>query len=163
MYGGLEMSEAVKLNNPDFLDSTRFGGAGYVVGNTTYQDIERPPRERIALLKAIQILSTYEKDWDGNNSPPPHAQALKTAENFACKVAWQRVFPNAVYPGTDGSVVMEWAHDEALGGRLMFTIEPHYVGVMLIRDNNSFDDLGDFTLLPQSSLPEDLQSLIPRT
>lgn len=131
------------------------------VDNSTYDNVEAPPKERGEFLKAIQILRSFEQDWDGNDTLPPHPQALDTAELFIQKLPWQRVFPDSVYPGSDRSIVFEWSHDA--DHRLILTIEPYYIGMVRILTNGKIDDLGDYELLPDSNiLPKPLQDIIPR-
>lgn len=133
----------------------------YQQGSSTYGDIERPPAERVALLKAIDVLTTLEDDWDGNNTLAPEPQALSTTHLLVRKIAWNKRFPRSVSPGTDGSVVLKWAPC-AEGSILMMTIDPHYVGVALIEADGNVIDKGDFSLLPDDVvLPTELQNVIP--
>lgn len=134
----------------------------YDTGYATYSNVDRPPKERGEFLRAIQILRSYEQNWDGNDALPPHAEALDTARVFIEKLPWQRRFPRSIYPGSDRSVVLEWGQSED-GGRLMLTIEPYYIGATYIRGNGEVVDLDDYALLPGSdSLSRELQYIVPR-
>ena len=130
--------------------------------NATYDNVERPPKIRGRFLRAIKILESYEQGWDGNDSLPPHPKALKTTATFIINLAWQRTFPSSIYPGSDRSVVLEWEEIKDVG-KLILTIDPYYIGAVSILQNGDIVDLGDFNLLPETTLPQKLQSIIPRT
>lgn len=148
--------------NPEFIEDIKSLKAPSEADNATYQNVERPPKERGEFLKCLAVIQAYEHDWDGNDGVPPHPQAIATAKIFIEKLPWQRKFPCSVYPGSDRSIVFEWSKDDS--GKLMLTIEPHYIGAIRISDDGSVRDMGDFTLLPDASvLPKELQEIIARS
>lgn len=131
--------------------------------NSTYQNVERPPKERGEFLKAIQIIKNYDDDWDGNNAPAPHPQAIKTAELFISKLPWQREFPRSIRAGNDKSIVFEWKKDQH-GAYLLLSIDPYHIGAIVINGDGKLEDKGNFVLLPDAKdLPKELQDIIARS
>lgn len=157
------MSEALKIDPSFIRDITKVSTEDvFEDDNSTYDNVEHPPKERGECYKAIQILKTYTKDWDGNDSLPPHPKALETAETFIQSLPWQREFPIAIYPCSDQSLVLEWKDNEE-NGKLVLTIDPHHIGAVSLDKNDAITDRGDFTLFTGDVISSELQDIVPRT
>ena len=73
-------------------------------------------------MKAIQSLRELEPDWDGQGGHPIPADKLASAVSF-CRLmrADGKPPPSAVYPLSDGNVMIEWSYPD--GVMVRFEIE----------------------------------------
>lgn len=129
--------------------------------DSTFNNVIDVPTERKQLLNAIQILRTLEDDWNGFGASAPHPKALNTAQKFIDLLPFGRKFPNKIYPASERSVVMEWT-GTATSGDILITFEPYLLGAVKVFENGDVEDLGNFSLLPDTvCFPQAIRSLLP--
>jgi len=158
------MNPAVNISKLKILEAVKSAGSqnSFAGDDSTFNNVIDVPTERGQLLNAIQILRTLENDWNGYGATAPHPKALDTAEKFIKLLPFGRKFPNKIYPASERSVVMEWSGTKS-SGDISITFEPYFLGALKSFENGNVEDLGNFSLLPDTVVfPQAIRTLLPQ-
>ncbi len=87
---------------------------------TLFND-NRLPKERFALLKALEYLrSALEDDWNGYGAIAPTERALDMTRHFICCLPFNKTHASKMEPDGEGGITLTWQNDSE---RIMLTID----------------------------------------
>lgn len=89
------------------------------VSPTTYNE-NLLPREKIALLNALDYLARLEDNWNGYGAVAPSQIAVIMARHFITLLPLNRAHANGIEPDGDGGVLLTWENNAE---RIILTID----------------------------------------
>lgn len=78
------------------------------------------PKEKIALLNALDYLAGLEDDWNGYEAIAPTQRAIDMARHFITWLPLSKAHARKIEPDGDGAIILTWQTDQE---RIMLTID----------------------------------------
>lgn len=78
------------------------------------------PKEKIALLHALDYLSKLKDDWNGYSAVAPTQRAVDMARHFITFLPMNRMHAKKIEPDGDGAIILTWQTQQE---RIMLTID----------------------------------------
>ncbi len=78
------------------------------------------PKEKIALLNALDYLAKIDDDWNGYGAIAPTQRAIDMARHFITCLPLNKVHARKIEPDGEGAIILTWINDKE---RILLTID----------------------------------------